>query len=157
MIKSSVEINTLVDIHNHTAWSDGDNSIEDIVSRAEKYQLDQIGISDHYEMVQNLDAYIMGIEEVRKKYENLVVLTGIEIKTTTLITLSNGELNKLNNLDYILIEYIEYQKDIESIMRQLGQILEQLRCKIGFAHMDLSRLRTFRIPMLNFKKNMIFS
>lgn len=61
MSKSLNKIYRLSDIHNHTAWSDGDNCIKDLVSRASKYELDKIGISDHYELVTNLDDYINGI------------------------------------------------------------------------------------------------
>jgi len=64
-------------------------------------------------------------------------------------------LDKLNALDYILIEHIEYQKNIVSVIGQLDQILESIQCSVGLAHLDLSRLGTFRRLMLEFIKNMI--
>ena len=76
------------DLHTHSTFSDGVNSVEEMVRRAVEQNLLSIGLSDHsttpfdlrYCMREgNLSAYLEEVERVKKKYEGQIqVYTGLE-------------------------------------------------------------------------------
>jgi DNA polymerase (family 10) len=88
-----IDLTKLIDLpdikgifHIHTNYSDGINSIEDIVKKATELNLEYIGISDHSE-----SAYYAGglteerlieqrneIEDIRNKYPSIKIFHGIE-------------------------------------------------------------------------------
>lgn len=145
------------DIHNHTDWSDGDGTVEMLINRARKHQLQELGICDHYEAIEHKRDYNQAVRDEIKNLQDIKVAVGVEIRIGTLLRLSTEELNELNLYDYILVENIEYQADIPGTLQKVKNVLISLQCKIGFAHLDLERLGEHRKQVVDFmRQNNIF-
>lgn len=94
------------DLHTHTKWSDGGNSIYEMAKVAEKIGREYIAISDHMTDLSILKKQVKEIEEVRAKLKkegsNLIILHAAEVNI-----LKNGVLNLpeegLKMLDIVLI------------------------------------------------------
>ena len=75
------------DLHVHTKWSDGTNSIEDMVSTAEKMGYEYVAITDHSKSdtiahgmdEKRLEQYIEEVRKVAKKHPKIKVLVGSEV------------------------------------------------------------------------------
>ncbi len=75
------------DLHVHTVWSDGSNTIEEIAEAAKKLDYEYIAICDHARGLQIVRSLSEGdirkqlkeIEHVNRKIENFTVLSGIEL------------------------------------------------------------------------------
>ncbi len=99
------------DLHNHTTFSDGENSIEDMIRSAISAGLKVIGISDHsftdfdpsYCMKPNdYEPYVDSIKVLKEKYQDQIkVLAGIEYDYCSYIV--------PNGLDYIIgsVHYLD--------------------------------------------------
>ncbi|OGZ65086.1 MAG: DNA polymerase III [Candidatus Staskawiczbacteria bacterium RIFCSPHIGHO2_01_FULL_36_16] len=101
------------DLHCHTAASDGQNSIEEIVRKAEEFGYEYIGISEHTGSLaiaggldgKRLLAQHEQIEKIRKKFKSrgskIVILHGCEVNI-----IANGNLDikdeVLSKLDYVI-------------------------------------------------------
>ncbi|WP_410497162.1 PHP domain-containing protein [Cellulosilyticum sp. ST5] len=138
------------DLHNHTQWSDGDSTIEALINRAREYGLQEIGISDHYEFVDDKVVYREMLGSLKKKFQDIKVLIGTEIKIGTLLRVSHTDIDELNQYDYILIENLEYQSDIAEVLESLKDLSSKLTCKIGLAHLDLEQLGKLRGQVIEF-------
>ena len=67
----------MIDLHIHTNYSDGTDTVIDVLKKAEELKLDIISITDH----ENCNAYFE-LEEIDiKKYFSGIILPGIELKT----------------------------------------------------------------------------
>ena len=60
------------DLHNHTCYSDGVDTIASLVTRAKQNQIDYLAITDH-------DS-VLGVEKIDSKYEKNII-KGIELST----------------------------------------------------------------------------
>lgn len=66
----------MIDLHMHTTYSDGSNTVEEVLEKAEKLKLEIISITDH----DNCKAYKeLKNEEIRSKFSGKII-PGIEIK-----------------------------------------------------------------------------
>jgi len=145
-----------LNLHIHSIYSDGRNTIEQIVKRALKTGLDYICITDHFtnswkaDIISNLNnldkikRYLGEISQFKeflaKENKNLTLLKGVEID------LSSSEKYIINNIspnlfDLILFEYLENFEGIAFVKK----ILEYWKKKnynnfplIGLAHFDPS-------------------
>ena len=141
------------DIHNHTIYSDGDNTILDIIERATRSKFIQIGTSDHYEAIQEIERYVNEVLEYRAEHLGIDILVGVEIKAKTLLGLELKQIQILDSkLDYLLIEDIEYNSRVQDALNRLQPILNFMKCKKGWAHIDLERLGSARDKFLHFIK-----
>lgn len=43
------------DLHNHTLWSDGENTVGEVIDRAVVASVYQVGISDHFEVINDIE------------------------------------------------------------------------------------------------------
>jgi hypothetical protein len=68
------------DTHIHTTFSDGSNSVEDVVLKAKSFGCDVIAITDHSD--RNLKAatpeYLEAIEASRRQHSEMIILAGVE-------------------------------------------------------------------------------
>lgn len=145
------------DWHNHTNWSDGENTIEELVNRAQKHSIKELGISDHYEMVEDKMTYLTEIKSFSNQSQEVSVLAGIEIKIDNLLKLQINQVMQLNQYDYVLVENLEHQVNISKSLEELQKKLEMIRCKIGWAHLDFERLGAYRDEVIRFTiENHIF-
>ena len=139
------------DLHNHTTYSDGDNTIEDIIKRASKAGVSQVGISDHFELIENLEKYVKEIMSYRDECQQIDILVGIEIKVETLLGLTIQQIQFLGSaLDYMLIEGIEYRDSIDEVLVALQPVINSMDCKVGWAHLDLQKLGASRKNVIEF-------
>lgn len=150
---------TLMDVHNHTIWSDGVDSMEDIVLNAIHKGLDCIGISDHFDTLKchsvspnELDKYISLIESLKKKYsKHITICSGVEISfDNSLCKLDSLPFDLLNKLDYVIFEYFNFNNKEEFIA-----LRHNFTCNVGLAHTDLiNMIKIWNLPKLfEFLKN----
>lgn len=142
------------DLHNHTVWSDGENTVKQILDRAFQEGFCQVGISDHYEGISDIEKYLQEITSYKGKYKDLDVLVGVEIKVGTLLALNGKQVQWMGlRLDYLLIENLEYMHYVDEVLNKLEPIINKLKCKVGWAHLDLERLGELREQVLDFTAN----
>ena len=97
------------DLHVHTKWSDGANTVEEIAYRAKEMGYEYVGISDHSQTLKvaggvSKEDFFRRIEEIRKidsRIEGIKILAGIEVDI-----LSDGTLDYpdelLRELDIVI-------------------------------------------------------
>jgi histidinol phosphatase-like PHP family hydrolase len=148
----------MIDIHNHTQWSDGINTPEEIIENAIDFGIDVIGISDHYNTSkchsvepETLASYIFEMKRLKEKYKDAItLLSGIEIcMHKQLSDVNSLDYDKLNNLDYVLFEYIDYMDgymipDKNCVrLKDIWDFRKNIKVKAGLAHTDLLALSKY--------------
>lgn len=134
---------SLINLHTHTLYSDGDYTPEQIVGAASKGHLTHIAITDHFETskVRSLRApkfpeYLDLLRDLGRRYPDVKVLAGVEIDTDPRrCDLDNLPIDLLNQLDLVLFEYV--QTDRGTTVEGLEPLLSQLKVPCGLAHNDL--------------------
>lgn len=138
----------IMDIHNHTTWSDGVHTTEEIIENAINNRVDIIGISDHFNTIKcnsisisKLHKYIEYLWEMKEKYKNKIkVLAGIEIcMNKEWCELDNLPYNILSKLDYVLFEYIDWFSDSVTL-REIEYYTKRISCPKGLAHTNIFSL-----------------
>lgn len=120
------------DLHMHTTWSDGANSLEEMVQAAQERGYNYIAITDHskYLRVANgLDETRLleqreEINRLNEKYENMHVFAGVEMDI-----LPNGELDFsddfLKEMDWVIAAiHSSFNQTEEEIMKRLQTACE---------------------------------
>ena len=132
----------ILDLHNHTTWSDGANSALEIIENAIKSGIGVIGLTDHLitypDRLLDLDSYIKELLGLKEKYKGKIhVLLGLEISPFPFPKIFQDlEYEKINKLDYVLIEDLENtSKSID--LEALGRYINNFECLVGLAHTDL--------------------
>lgn len=136
---------SLINLHTHTTFSDGDFTPEQIVLTAEANHLTHIGISDHLMTKKcnslydrELENYIGIIRELQNNYPRVEVLAGVEIDTNPKhCDLQALPIDLLNQLDYILFEYVEMEEG--TCLDDLEPLLSQIEVPCGLAHNDIEK------------------
>jgi histidinol phosphatase-like PHP family hydrolase len=134
---------SLINLHTHTRFSDGDHTPELIVATAERKHLTHIAITDHFEtskvhslLAADLDEYMGIIDEARKRHPGIRVLTGVEIDTRPgYCNLAALPVDRLNQLDLVLFEHVQTKEG--SSIEDLDPLLRQLEIPCGLAHNDI--------------------
>ena len=139
----------MLNLHNHTNYSDGRHSPRDIVEAAIRAGLTAVGISDHYRTTRvrsvqpsNLDEYIEHVRRLSLHYKDKIrVLAGVEIdacpeRTEDLAYLPAGQLNKL---DFILFENVQDEQAGGMGLWELFDMRKELLPPVGLAHNDIVR------------------
>jgi len=138
----------LMDLHNHTIWSDGIHTADEIIRNAIKNGVDIIGISDHFDTLKChsvlsniLDTYIEKIDELKVKYRSKIkVMAGVEIcMNKNLSRLDELPYDNLNKLDYILFEYIDWFSGSVTLP-ELKFYADKFTCRKGLAHTNIFEL-----------------
>ncbi len=146
----------MINLHNHTTFSDGHFTPEEIIQAALEARLTHVGISDHfrtaklaltaqYVITEEFDNYIQHIRTLAARYADRVsVLAGLEIdfsERTPLdqLWLKGFSQTPLNNLDYVLFEYVG-DRDWQGLsLAALLSYRRWLHVPVGLAHNPLSR------------------
>ena len=132
----------LIDIHNHTTWSDGSNSASELIEHAIQNGVEVVGISDHLITYPNrlidLDAYINELLILKEKFKDKInILMGIEIYPFPISqTFENMDYKNINRLDYVLIENLDNVSKLLDLDK-LESYLSKINCLVGLAHTDL--------------------
>lgn len=141
-------LNEIMDMHNHTTWSDGAHGAEKIIENAINHGVGIIGISDHFDTYKcrsiptsMLKQYIESIEKIKDKYKDKIkVLAGIEIcMRKEWCHLDKLPFDILNMLDYVLFEYVDYFADSVTL-KEINEYTSKVACDKGLAHTNLFNL-----------------
>lgn len=139
-----------INLHNHTTFSDGDNTPEEIIRFAIKHNFNEIAITDHYKLnvdyavnQTSIDNYVEIIQKLKKKYKQKIkVLIGIEAAPKHLTPFSYLV---RADLDFVLIHHFLGLKHFK-IIKEFRKVFKK---PLGFAHLDLDSLD---IPLPILKK-----
>ena len=83
----------MIDLHMHTTYSDGKNTIEEMVQTAIEIGLKKIAITDHIWRNSNwFNYYYNEIIDLRKKYLQIKIMIGFEAKALS----TNGEIDAID-------------------------------------------------------------
>jgi hypothetical protein len=139
----------MMNLHNHTNYSDGKFSPRDIVEAAIKAGLTAVGISDHYRTTRarslasaNLDEYVEHVRRLAIHYKDRIrVLVGVEIdacpeRSEDLAYLPVAQLNKM---DFILFENVQDEDAGGMGLWELFDMRKELGPPVGLAHNDIAR------------------
>jgi histidinol phosphatase-like PHP family hydrolase len=138
----------MINLHNHTTFSDGRFSPREIIETGVEFGLTHIAITDHF-MTTKVDSipfdgllsYIKDIKELAQEFQNSIkVLCGVEIDSARERTdLSQIPYDDLNELDFVLFEYV--QNDIWNGMPlwELLGVREKIKRPCGLAHNDIGK------------------
>ncbi len=136
-------------LHNHTVYSDGYYSPDEIINHAIKLGMNGIGISDHYETrkvksVYDLSTYFTALNKLKLYYKGRInVYVALEIDFSSRTDFGKLEKRKdfiIENCDYLLFEYVgnELWSDLET-----GYFFEVRHwfdsIPVGFAHTFIER------------------
>jgi DNA polymerase (family 10) len=125
------------DLHTHSTWSDGGNSIEQMAAAAKKIGYSYIAITDHSQSLrvangltlQDLKKKKREIDSINKKLKNFIILYGTEV-----------DIDKDGNIDYKDGVLREFDIVVGAIHTGFKQSREQLTkrtvkaCKNKFVH-----------------------
>ena len=146
-----------INLHVHSNYSDGKNSIEEIVRGALNADLEYIAITDHFsnswkskiiptlnnkERIENyLDEIRIVNNQLRENNEKLIVLKGIEIDLSSSYDYISS-LIKPSDFDLILFEYLETPEAIsflKNIINNWSLCNNKVELPLlGLAHFDPS-------------------
>lgn len=135
----------LINLHNHTTYSDGDFTVEQVVAAAERGSVSHLAITDHFETAKvhsllsaQFDQYLEEIRAAAALHPGVKVLAGVEIDTDpSRCDLDALPIDLLNRLDIILFEYVD---DDGASLEALEPLMSQLRPMRGLAHMDIEHI-----------------
>jgi DNA polymerase (family 10) len=137
-------------LHVHSLHSDGSFSIDDIVHEAIRGGLDAVAITDHFETQKvrrcvtsaSLDEYQREIREAQRRVDGRIkVLAGVEIDTNPeRCDLRSLPVEKLNQLDLVLFEYVNDDWSGGCSVFELDTLLSRLDAPCGLVHTDLERV-----------------
>lgn len=132
----------IMDLHNHSVWSDGENTICELAEHAKQTGLTALGICDHIfaQETKSLNLsdgaeYLENINDIREDFEDdIKVFAGLEIPIAVLNqSLSDDIVDIFNKMDYVLIEDFAYLSNKADWMI-VKENLDKIRCKKGMAH-----------------------
>ena len=138
----------LMDLHNHSLWSDGINTTKEIIDNAIKLNINAIGITDHLQSTKGpsiqfsqIESYINELQALKIYYKNRIkILIGIEISVFPYPEYLNSiPYESLKELDYALLEYLENMNP-EISLYDIETYLHKFPCRLGLAHTDLLKL-----------------
>ncbi|WP_440896044.1 DNA polymerase/3'-5' exonuclease PolX [Amphibacillus sp. Q70] len=126
------------DLHMHTTWSDGAQSIEEMVQFALEKKYEYIAITDHSKFLRvanglnetRLRKQRVEIERLRQVYPEITILTGVEMDI-----LPDGRLDFdnefLQELDFVIgAIHSSFNQSEEEIMNRLIQAMENPSVKL---------------------------
>ncbi|MCX8173967.1 MAG: PHP domain-containing protein [Thermoplasmata archaeon] len=137
-----------MNLHLHTKYSDGIFSPAELIEAAIHYGINVVGFADHYLTTKTTaiesyaeKPYLEEITKLKKRYANVVrIYAGVEIDC------SHPEFRPerynyefLNNLDFILLEYVNDGAHDGVSLQDTLPMLEKISVPVGLAHNDIGR------------------
>ncbi|MHA1196206.1 MAG: PHP domain-containing protein [Promethearchaeota archaeon] len=147
-----------INLHIHSSYSDGKNSIEEIVKKALELDFKYIAITDHFSntwkakiiptlnSVEKINSYVVEIRQIQEELicskEKLLVLVGIEIDLESSLNSILSRINP-NDFDLILFEHFNSHESIPFVSNLLDNWQKRysknnLKPLMGLAHCDPS-------------------
>lgn len=137
-----------INLHSHSAFSDGQYTPEALVLQAIEKGVSVLGISDHYFTRKTpsikpnmLCIYLDELDRIAKRFEGKIrILKAIEINTLEhfLLGLDFPEPDLLNRLDYLLFEYVTNIPRAGIPLRHAVLMAKESGLPCGLAHTDLA-------------------
>jgi histidinol phosphatase-like PHP family hydrolase len=124
-----------MDLHIHTAYSDGSSEPRAVIEKAIARGIKHLGITDHYgdlewysiTSVARLDEYFAELTELKQLYQARInLLIGLETSV-----LDGLPFPQLNRLDYVLFEDIEMDPRLSHF---ISKVKPNLSIPVGMAH-----------------------
>jgi histidinol phosphatase-like PHP family hydrolase len=145
----------MINLHNHSTWSDGRYTPEQLVQAGVVGGLTHIGISDHfftqklvgdgpdsaYVDVEQVEDYVADLRCVGERFAGRIgVLAGIEVDWSRRVGEKLSELLvQIDQFDYVLFEYVEDRDWYGGSLELLCELLPVIPIPVGLAHNHLSR------------------
>ncbi len=138
----------MMNLHNHSTFSDGIFPPEAIVKKAISCGLNYVAITDHYmtrkaRSMDNseLERYIDEISRLKDEYSSEIkVLMGVEIDASRDRTNFDAiRYDLLNSMDFVLFEYVNDDLWEGMHLWELFNIIQKIEVPSGLAHNDISR------------------
>lgn len=146
-----------INLHCHSNYSDGKNSINEIVVKAVKIELNYLAITDHFtnswksqiipnlNSIEKIDNYLNAISicqnHLKETYKDLLLFKGIEIDLGSSEKFIKYHINPLK-FDIILFEYLETSEGLAYINNLISywkrKISNETLPLFGLAHFDPS-------------------
>ncbi|MFN7250716.1 MAG: DNA polymerase/3'-5' exonuclease PolX [Anaerobacillus sp.] len=120
------------DLHMHSTWSDGANSIEEMAERAREMGYSYIAITDHSKFLKvangltevRLKAQREEIAKLNEKWEDFTILAGVEMDILPDGTLDYAD-DVIEEVDFVIASiHSSFSQDRETIMRRLTTALQ---------------------------------
>ncbi|MGC8692742.1 MAG: PHP domain-containing protein [Thermoplasmata archaeon] len=135
----------MINLHNHSLWSDGSYSIAEIVDYGIRNKLKYLGISDHYltskvNSINNgsLQKYIAEINKLKESNRaDISLYAGVEIDFTPRTDFKNLDFELLSQLDYVLFEHVQNESEGGLPLWQLPELVDKIGVFTGLAHNNL--------------------
>jgi len=139
----------MMDLHNHTTYSDGRFSPRDIIEAAIKAGLSAVGIADHYRTTRtrslappSLEEYQEHVRRLATHYKDKIkVLVGVEVDASPDRTEDLGylPLAQFNKLDFVMFEHVQDEQAGGMGLWELFDMRKELEPPVGLAHNDIAR------------------
>ncbi len=137
--------------HNHTIWSDGLYTPEELIEKALELGFAEVGITDHYYTLKGevncviddqLDEYRGALTELGERYHDRIrVLAGIEIDTSFFNPKRQDlPFERLSRFHYVLFEYVGHEILGGYSLHDVVDARRRLSCNAGLAHPDMRNL-----------------
>lgn len=126
------------DLHMHSDWSDGIDSIEEMAQKAMELGYEYIAITDHSKSLkiangldeERLKRQIYHIKNLNAKYKNFVILTGIEVDILS-DEILDFEDEILKELDIVVASiHTGFKQDKDKLTRRIIMAMENPYVKI---------------------------
>ncbi len=120
------------DLHLHTTWSDGGNSIKEMAEAAQKRGYQYLAICDHSPSLQiagglsraRLEEQIKRIEELNASFQDFRILTGVEVDINSDLSLDHPE-EILSKLDVVVASiHTGFRQDEDQLTARLLKAVE---------------------------------
>lgn len=113
-----------MDMHIHSNFSDGESTIEEYITSAKDKGLEVIAITDHVWRNSNwVDRYVNEINLLRRKYDSITVLIGLEAKVIDLegsVDVSEKDRHKVDFIMGVVHRFLPEAKGIYSDLSRLA-------------------------------------
>jgi histidinol phosphatase-like PHP family hydrolase len=142
----------MINLHNHSTWSDGQYSPEQLVRNAVVHGLTHFGVSDHfftmkltlarfYVGIDQIGGYAAELRRIADAYDRWIqVLAGIEVDWSGRASpMLPGLWPQIDQLDYVLFEYVQDEEWYGDSLEALLELLPSIPIPAGLAHSNLSR------------------
>jgi DNA polymerase (family 10) len=149
------------DLHTHTNWSDGSNTVEDMIESARKLGYKYIALTDHSKsdiIARGMDEkrilkYIEAIRKTAKKYADIKVLVGSEVYIHSDGSLDYSD-NILKKLDIVVVSiHRNFKMPKEQMTKRILKALSNKYVDV-YAHPTARSINT-REP-IDFDKKQVF-
>lgn len=111
--------------HVHTTYTDGANTVMELVAAAERLKIPLIAFTEHvrYEITYDFTDFLAEIEKAKEEFPDVIVLSGIEAKVFPDGSL-DVEREILNAVDYPIFAFHSFDGSAEDFLHSLMKVIQ---------------------------------